>query len=59
MYCSATAGTSESCGPDGWRPYVTGEITTHEVDVAHDNMTAPHVLPIIARVLDEHLGGNE
>ncbi|WP_067903435.1 non-ribosomal peptide synthetase [Nocardia vaccinii] len=58
VYFSATAGTSEIFGPDGWRPYVTGEITTHEVDAAHDDMTAPHVLPIIARVLDEHLGGH-
>ncbi|WP_084531884.1 non-ribosomal peptide synthetase [Nocardia miyunensis] len=58
VYFSATADTSEIFGPDGWRPYVTGEITTHEVDVAHDDMTAPHVLPIIARVLDQHLGGH-
>ncbi|MFD4432107.1 amino acid adenylation domain-containing protein, partial [Nocardia sp. NPDC058497] len=56
VYFSATIDTSDIFGPDGWRPYVTGEISNHDIDVTHYEMTAPHVLPIIARVLDEHLG---
>ncbi|MEU4341616.1 amino acid adenylation domain-containing protein [Nocardia sp. NPDC023852] len=57
VYFSATVDTSDIFGPDGWRPYVTGEIINHDVDVTHDELTAPQALPIIARVLDEHLGG--
>ncbi|WP_378732882.1 amino acid adenylation domain-containing protein [Nocardia brasiliensis] len=59
VYFSATVDTSDIFGPDGWRPYVTGEIRNYDVEVTHDELTAPHVLPIIARVLDEHLGGRE
>ncbi|MFI9407607.1 amino acid adenylation domain-containing protein [Nocardia sp. NPDC052316] len=59
VYFSATVDTSDIFGPDGWRPYVTGEISNHDVEVTHDELTAPHVLPLIARVLDEHLGGRE
>ncbi|MFD4352671.1 amino acid adenylation domain-containing protein [Nocardia sp. NPDC058518] len=57
LYFSATVDTSDIFGPDGWRPYVTGEISNHDIEVTHYEMTAPHVLPIIARVLDEHLEG--
>ncbi|MEV6275421.1 amino acid adenylation domain-containing protein [Nocardia sp. NPDC051832] len=59
LYFHATVETSDIFGPAGWRPYVTGAITQHDVAVTHDEMTAPHVLPSIARVLDEHLGGNQ
>ncbi|WP_228539979.1 non-ribosomal peptide synthetase [Nocardia sp. XZ_19_385] len=59
LYFHATVDTSDIFGPAGWRPYVTGTITDHDVEVTHDEMTAPHVLPIIARVLDEYLGGNQ
>ncbi|MEU2257913.1 amino acid adenylation domain-containing protein [Nocardia xishanensis] len=57
LYFSATVDSSDIFGPEGWRPYITGAITNYDVEVTHDEMTAPHVLPIIARVLDEHLGG--
>uniref|UniRef100_UPI0024566741 alpha/beta fold hydrolase n=1 Tax=Nocardia abscessus TaxID=120957 RepID=UPI0024566741 len=57
VYFSATVDTSDIFGPDGWRPYVTGEIINHDIDVTHDEMTAPQALPIIARALDAHLGG--
>ncbi|WP_431957560.1 amino acid adenylation domain-containing protein [Nocardia lijiangensis] len=57
LYFSATVDTSDIFGPEGWRPYVTGAITNYDVEVTHDEMSSPHVLPIIARVLDEHLGG--
>ncbi len=58
LYFHATVDTSDTFGPDGWRPYVTGEISNYDVEVAHDDMTTPHALAIIARVLDEHLGGH-
>ncbi|WP_406275702.1 amino acid adenylation domain-containing protein [Nocardia sp. NBC_00881] len=57
VYFSATVDTSDIFGPAGWRRYVTGEIINHDIDVTHDELTAPHVLPIIARILDEHLAG--
>ncbi|WP_067461823.1 non-ribosomal peptide synthetase [Nocardia amamiensis] len=57
VYFSATVDTSDIFGPDGWRPYVTGEIINHDIEVTHDELTAPQVLPVIARVLDAHLGG--
>ncbi|MFE7801239.1 amino acid adenylation domain-containing protein [Nocardia sp. NPDC057440] len=57
LYVHATVDTSDIFGPDGWRPYVTGEITTVDVDVTHDELTAPHALATIARALDEQLGG--
>ncbi|WP_280476886.1 non-ribosomal peptide synthetase [Nocardia asiatica] len=57
VYFSATVDTSDIFGPDGWRPYVTGEIINHDIEATHDELTAPAVLPIIARVLDAHLGG--
>ncbi|MEV0251354.1 amino acid adenylation domain-containing protein [Nocardia sp. NPDC050712] len=58
LYFHATVDSSDIFGPAGWRPYVTGAITAHDVAVTHDEMTAPHVLPIIARVLDENFGGS-
>ncbi|MEU8900981.1 amino acid adenylation domain-containing protein [Nocardia sp. NPDC048505] len=58
LYFHATVDSSDIFGPQGWRPYVTGAITSHDVAVTHDEMTAPHVLPSIARVLDEYLGGS-
>ncbi|NNH72848.1 non-ribosomal peptide synthetase [Nocardia uniformis] len=57
LYFNATVDSSEIFGPDGWRPYITGDITTHDIDVTHDELTAPHALAAIARVLDHHLGG--
>ncbi|WP_431952178.1 amino acid adenylation domain-containing protein [Nocardia lijiangensis] len=57
VYFSATVDTSDLFGPVGWQPYVTGEVVNHDVEVTHDELTARHVLPIIARVLDEHLEG--
>ncbi|MGQ4596664.1 amino acid adenylation domain-containing protein [Nocardia sp. R6R-6] len=57
VYFSATVDTSDIFGPDGWRPYVTGEIINHDIEVTHDELTAPQVLPVIARVLEAHLGG--
>ncbi|WP_405166137.1 amino acid adenylation domain-containing protein [Nocardia sp. NBC_01499] len=57
LYFSATVDSSDLVGPDGWRPYATGAVVNYDIDVTHNELTAPHVLPIIARVLDEHLEG--
>ncbi|WP_280479606.1 non-ribosomal peptide synthetase [Nocardia cyriacigeorgica] len=57
VYVSATVDSSPIFGPEGWRPYVTGTITNHDVDVTHDELTTPYALSIIAQVLDTHLGG--
>ncbi|MFQ6326900.1 amino acid adenylation domain-containing protein [Nocardia sp. CWNU-33] len=58
VYFSATVDASDIFGPGGWRPYVTGDITNHDIEVTHLELTGPHALPIIARVLDaEYLGG--
>jgi hypothetical protein len=55
LYFSATVDTSDIVGPAGWQPYVTGEITNYDIEVTHNEMTAPQVLPIIAQELDNHL----
>ncbi|WP_327144863.1 non-ribosomal peptide synthetase [Nocardia sp. NBC_01327] len=57
LYFSATVDTSEIFGPAGWRPWITGDITNHDIEVAHEELTAPHALAAIARILDENLGG--
>ncbi|WP_254205224.1 amino acid adenylation domain-containing protein [Nocardia alni] len=56
LYFSATVDTSDIVGPEGWRANVSGTITTHEIEATHQELTAPHVLPTIARALDQHLG---
>ncbi|GAB0103345.1 hypothetical protein JMUB6875_23180 [Nocardia sp. JMUB6875] len=55
LYFSATVDSSEVFGPEGWRPYITGDITNHDIEVNHNEMTSPHALAIVARVLDERL----
>jgi len=59
VYFHATVDSSEIFGPDGWRPYITGRLTSHDIEATHDELTAPHVLPRIARLLDQHLGGTQ
>ncbi|MGY0500928.1 amino acid adenylation domain-containing protein [Nocardia sp. FBN12] len=55
VYFSATVDPAEWMGPGGWRPYVTGAITNHDVDVTHDEMTNPYALSVISPLLDDHL----
>ncbi|MFE9785121.1 amino acid adenylation domain-containing protein [Nocardia salmonicida] len=55
VYFSATVDPAEWMGPDGWRPYVTGDITNHDVDVTHDELTNPYALSVISPLLDDHL----
>lgn len=57
LYFSATVHTSDIFGPEGWRPWITGTISNHDIDVSHEELTAPHALAAIARILDAHLGG--
>ncbi|AYF77614.1 amino acid adenylation domain-containing protein [Nocardia yunnanensis] len=57
LYFSATVHSSDIFGPEGWRPWITGTITNHDIDVSHDEMTAPHALAAIARILDTQWGG--
>ncbi|PSK32383.1 non-ribosomal peptide synthetase [Nocardia seriolae] len=56
LYFSATVDSAEVFGPAGWRPFITGDINNHDIEVTHNEMTTPHALAIIARVLDENLG---
>ncbi|MDO3645793.1 non-ribosomal peptide synthetase [Nocardia mangyaensis] len=55
LYVRATVDPSEHMGPDGWRPYVTGQIVTHDVAVTHDDLTNPYALSVISPVLDDHM----
>ncbi|WP_433525469.1 amino acid adenylation domain-containing protein [Nocardia pseudovaccinii] len=55
LYFSATVDSSDMVGPDGWRPYTSGRVVNHDIDLAHNDLTSPHALAIIAPVLDEHL----
>ncbi|MGY4103685.1 thioesterase domain-containing protein [Nocardia sp. R16R-3T] len=55
LYFSATVDTSDMVGPDGWRPYATGRVINHDIDVTHNELTSPQALAIIARVLDDQL----
>ncbi|WP_190078552.1 condensation domain-containing protein, partial [Streptomyces daghestanicus] len=38
-----------------WRPYVAGDIETHEVLAAHEDMLEPAHRPVIGRVLDQKI----
>ncbi|MCA2206556.1 non-ribosomal peptide synthetase [Nocardia rosealba] len=55
LYFSATVDPAEWMGPDGWRPYVLGDIVNHDVDVSHDDLTNPYALSVISPVLDDHM----
>nr|WP_280347693.1 non-ribosomal peptide synthetase [Nocardia neocaledoniensis] len=55
LYFTATVEPAEWMGPEGWRPYVTGEIVDVPVDVTHDEMTNPQALSAISPVLDDHM----
>ncbi|MEV0333442.1 amino acid adenylation domain-containing protein [Nocardia sp. NPDC050717] len=55
LYFTATVDPAEWMGPEGWRPYVTGQIVDVPVDVTHDEMTTPQALSAISPVLDDHM----
>ncbi|MGW6422136.1 amino acid adenylation domain-containing protein [Nocardia sp. NPDC055053] len=39
----------------GWRPYLTGRITSYPVDFEHDDLMAPHSLQRIGPIVADHL----
>ncbi|MCX5045446.1 amino acid adenylation domain-containing protein [Aldersonia sp. NBC_00410] len=55
LYFSARKGITGELTGDIWRPYVSGEITEHSVDVVHAQMTTPEALEVIGPVLDTEL----
>src|SRR5690606_25071739 len=55
LYFRAAVDPQEWMGPDGWRPYVTGEIVSHDVPVTHDEMTNPLALSVISPLLDDQM----
>ncbi|WP_084534891.1 AMP-binding protein [Nocardia yamanashiensis] len=56
LYFSATVDRQEIFGPQGWHPWITGEITSHDIEATHEELTAPDALAAIAALLDEYLG---
>ncbi|WP_067827391.1 non-ribosomal peptide synthetase [Nocardia inohanensis] len=59
LYFSATVDRQEIFGPQGWHPWITGEITSHDIEATHEELTAPDALAAIAALLDEYLGGTQ
>ena len=59
LYFSATVDSSDIVGPAGWRPYASGRVVDHDIDVAHNDLTSPRALSIIAPVLDDQLAATE
>ncbi|WP_449619236.1 amino acid adenylation domain-containing protein, partial [Rhodococcus cercidiphylli] len=58
LFFSATKGASDGIvrSPQEWRPYVTGDIVIHDVDVFHNEMTNADAATVIGPVVDSHLG---
>jgi thioesterase domain-containing protein/acyl carrier protein len=58
LFFSATKGASDGIvrSPQEWRPYVSGDIVIHGVDVFHNEMTNPDAVSVIGPVVDAHLG---
>ena len=58
LFFSATKGASDGIvrSPQEWRPYVTGDIVIHDVDVFHNEMTNADAASVIGPVVDSHLG---
>jgi thioesterase domain-containing protein/acyl carrier protein len=48
----STSGESSS---DGWRPYVTGDIVTHDVHSTHADMDQPRPVAEIAQIIEHEL----
>nr|WP_232433680.1 non-ribosomal peptide synthetase [Rhodococcus sp. AW25M09] len=58
LFFSATKGASDGIvrSPQEWRPYVTGDIVIHDVEVFHNEMTNADAADVIAPIVDFHLG---
>ena len=55
LYFSASKGITGELTADMWRPYFTGQITQHSVDVTHAQMTNPEALAVIGPILEAEL----
>jgi len=55
LYFSAHKGITAQLTGDMWRPYVSGKIIEHSVDVTHAQMTNPEALTVIGPILDAEL----
>ncbi len=55
LYFSARKGITGELTGDMWRPYFSGQITQHFVDVTHAQMTNPEALAVIGPILAAEL----
>jgi len=55
LYLSATEGITGELTGEMWRPFVSGQITQHRVDVTHAQMTNPEALAVIGPILEAEL----
>ena len=55
LYFSATEGITGELTGEMWRPWVSGRIAEHPVDVTHAQMTNPEALAVIGPILETEL----
>lgn len=55
LYFSARRGVTGQLSGEMWKPYVSGRIIEHGVDVTHAQMTNPEALAVIGPLLDTEL----
>ncbi|MDR7169713.1 enterobactin synthetase component F [Nocardia kruczakiae] len=55
LYFSATEGITGELTGEMWRPWVSGRIAEHRVDVTHAQMTNPEALAVIGPILETEL----
>ncbi|WP_063006691.1 non-ribosomal peptide synthetase [Nocardia kruczakiae] len=55
LYFSATEGITGDLTGEMWRPWVSGRIAEHRVDVTHAQMTNPEALAVIGPILETEL----
>ncbi len=55
LYFSARQGITGELTGEMWRPYVTGQITQHFLDLTHAQMTNPEALAVIGPILEAAL----
>ncbi|PSR67765.1 non-ribosomal peptide synthetase [Nocardia sp. MDA0666] len=55
LYFTATEGITGELTGEMWRPWVSGRIAEHRVDVTHAQMTNPEALAVIGPILEAEL----
>lgn len=55
LYFSATEGITGELTGEMWRPWISGRIAEHRVDVTHAQMTNPEALAVIGPILEAEL----